>query len=354
MIDTPTAHGAPLFEAEFKRRPEDFVVTEELSIDFDGAGEHLWLWVEKQGVDTLALIEQLQKGFSVGSADIGHSGLKDRVALTRQWISVRTSLPVTEVELEGARIIDSVRHGRKLRHGTHTGNHFDIVLRNVLALPAAELLRQSVEHRLDAIREKGFPNYLGPQRFGIGGRNLVQAEQWFRNPKKRLSRAKRGFLLSAARSALFNAVCAERVRQGSWDRLLPGEPAILAGTRSFFVPEADDQSATQRCTELDVHPSGPWWGRGAALAINDCARLEQGVLVDHERFCTGLEGAGLEQERRALRATVPTLSHEWLSEQDLRLRFSLSPGVFATTLLAECGRCMQFFAAPNNKEGDDN
>ena len=51
----------------------------------------------------------------------------------------------------------------------------------------------------------------------------------------------------------------------------------------------------------------------------------------------GLEGAGLKQERRALRMRVQQLSHEWLGENALRLRFELEPGSYATEVLAELG-----------------
>jgi len=353
VIETPAAHGPPLFSAVLKSHPDDFKVSEILSVEFDGQGEHLWLHLEKQNLGTLEMLDELQKLYRVSSVDVGYSGLKDRRATTRQWISIRTPLDADILDIDGVRLLDSARHGRKLRHGAHSANQFEIVLRKLQWQmqpdTANSAARELLHHRLEQLNDKGFPNYLGPQRFGHGARNLKQAEDWFRRPKRRLSRAKRGFLLSAARSALFNLVCAERVRQDCWDVLLPGEPAILKGSRSFFVPEPDDVEAKQRCAEQDIHPSAPWWGRGASLALLDCARFETDVLEPYDLLREGLERAGLDQQRRAIRATPSDLSHRWIDEKTLDLKFTLGSGVFATTVLAECGTCVQQFDATDEE-----
>jgi tRNA pseudouridine13 synthase len=47
--------------------------------------------------------------------------------------------------------------------------------------------------------------------------------------------------------------------------------------------------------------------------------------------------AGLSQERRALRVRVADLQWHWLAEDALRLDFSLPPGAYATSVLAELG-----------------
>ena len=51
----------------------------------------------------------------------------------------------------------------------------------------------------------------------------------------------------------------------------------------------------------------------------------------------GLESAGLEQERRATRVRPQGLERDWLDGASLQLRFSLPPGAYATTVLAELG-----------------
>jgi len=201
-------------------------------------------------------------------------------------------------------------------------------------------LEVAVSRRIQWISIHGFPNYIGPQRFGIGGQNLVRARQWFRQPKKRTSRQQRSLWLSAGRSAIFNAVCAARVADGSWQQCLAGEPAVLSGTRSFF--DSSDVSAEElsaRLKSLDIHPSAPWWGRGRALATQACADYEQALLEPFADICGGLEKGGLSQERRAIRAVATALTHRWIDGTTLELSFNLPPGVFATTLMSELGLC---------------
>jgi len=51
----------------------------------------------------------------------------------------------------------------------------------------------------------------------------------------------------------------------------------------------------------------------------------------------GLEAAGVEHERRALRLRPADLRWEWLDDTSLQLSFSLPPGAYATVVLAELG-----------------
>ncbi len=365
MTATPAALGPALFSASYKVHAPDFRVDEVLGIDADGAGEHWLLHIEKTATNTDEVVSLLEKAFSVNSADIGLSGMKDRHAVTTQWFTVRSPMPIDTLEqamqafneqqasavdtTEAAstkqlRLLHSARHSRKLRRGTHKANAFVILLRDVEAMPPLDddTLASQVEQRLAQLQHCGFPNYIGPQRFGRGGQNLVRARQWFRQPKKRTSRQQRSLWLSAARSELFNRVCAARVENGSWQQLLEGEPAALAGSRSFFdsANDAPDELAA-RLSSFDIHPSAPWWGRGRALAKSACEEFEAAVLSDEADLCAGLERAGLPQERRALRACATDLRHEWLDPRTLQLSFHLSPGVFATTLLRELGLCAE-------------
>jgi tRNA pseudouridine13 synthase len=134
------------------------------------------------------------------------------------------------------------------------------------------------------------------------------------------------------------------VTEGNWNHLLEGEPVLLDGSRSFFLPlheEFVSDVLQARLQSLDVHPSAPWWGRGKPLAEGRCARLEATVLSAHTELCKGLEMAGLVQERRALRAVVREFHCQWVNDLTLNLQFSLAPGVYATTLLREIGDCRE-------------
>lgn len=347
--ETPPAFGPSLFSADLKTSPLDFDVKEIFDIELEGSGEHLYLYVEKTGVNTTDVAAMLERAYSVSSKEIGFCGMKDRQAVTRQWFSIQTHENAEASQAifvdhaatgQQVTIVSSDRHSRKLRRGAHRGNEFSIVLRNLKF--SGEEDQTHVNQRASQIAEHGFPNYLGPQRFGFNGQNLVRARQWFRKPRKRTSRQQRSLWLSAARSALFNEVCAARVSAGTWDSLLPGEPAILSGSRSFFATtDVEAEELAGRLATFDIHPSAPWWGRGKPVSQDACAEFEATTLAAHDDLREGLEKAGLPQERRAMRAMAQGLVCEWLDDQTLQLRFSLAPGVFATTLLEQLGNCQE-------------
>lgn len=362
ILNPPAAHGQPLFNAVLKQRAEDFRVDEMLELDFSGSGEHLYLQLEKTSMNTDELTALLQQVYKVSSADIGYCGLKDRHSVSTQWFSIRTPDSASVMEqhamtyneqeraqwgdssayLKAIQVLRSERHSRKLKRGAHKGNRFVITLRDVEAFDVSlDEQALAVPSRVEAIILHGFPAYIGTQRFGHGGQNLQRARQWFGRAGKRTSRQQRSLWLSAARSAVFNTVCAARVRNGSWLNLMEGEPAMLDGTGSYFVVEGGDSTLTQRLGSRDIHPSAPWWGRGRAAAQGECADYEQGVLKPLADLCAGLERAGLPQERRALRGIAQGLSVEWASDTVIQLKFSLPPGIFATALLRELGSCVE-------------
>src|SRR5690606_8404804 len=84
----PRAHGEPCGQGRLKRVAEDFQVDEVLDIPLSGEGEHLWLWVEKRGLNTEESARRLARAAGVPLRAISYAGLKDRQALTRQWFSL--------------------------------------------------------------------------------------------------------------------------------------------------------------------------------------------------------------------------------------------------------------------------
>src|SRR5690606_16957793 len=70
-----------------RERPEDFVVEEQPLYLPEGRGSHLYLLVEKRSLTTRDLITALM-GQGVSEASIGVAGLKDKHALTTQWLSL--------------------------------------------------------------------------------------------------------------------------------------------------------------------------------------------------------------------------------------------------------------------------
>lgn len=331
MSDLPYANGMPPLSAQLRSAPEDFRVEEVLGYEADGEGEHALLLVEKRGATTDWVARELAKYADVPPVAVGYAGLKDRHAVTRQTFSVQlagkpdpdwSAFPHAEVK-----VLAAARHKRKLKRGALRGNRFVLVLRQVQGD------RARAEEVLACIAARGVPNYFGEQRFGRGGGNVEQARAMFAG--RRVDRDKRQFLLSAARSHIFNEVLAARVERGAWDAPLEGELWSLAGSRSWFGPEPFDEVLAERLARGDIHPSGPLWGQGETPAGAEVAQLERQIAEANADLVAGLVAARMDQERRPLRLIPDQLQWRWLDGDALELAFGLPAGAYATVVVRE-------------------
>lgn len=343
----PITH--PIRHAIYKATPADFIVTENLSIDHSGDGEHLWLYITKINLNTAYVARLLADWAGVAVRDVGYSGLKDRHAITHQWFSIRLptktvpSTPFADFahpslhDDESIDIRHQVWHSRKLGRGTHKSNHFTITLRSITGDKTA------IDDRLNQVKTGGVPNYFGEQRFGNDGNNTHRAKQFFAkilaSPKpyrpNKKSAERDGLFISTARSVLFNALLKARVADGSWQTALDGDVFNLDGTGSIFTAKIDDDIHS-RLTSGDIHPTAPLYGIGIPKHTGDVARLYDTVLSrdDFMVFCQGLEKIDAKISYRSLRLLVQDLAWRWADDATLILDFTLPKGAFATVVLS--------------------
>ncbi len=332
-LDWSYAFGGPCGSGLFKQYHEDFEVTELLGFEPEGHGEHLFLWIEKQGHNTEWITRQLSKLCEVPPRDISYAGLKDRHGITRQWISVqlpgRPDPDLSSLEADGTiTVLRAERHPRKLRRGVHQGNQFKIRLRNVQGD------HQQLESRLVQIARDGFPNYFGEQRFGIDGNNMKEAAKLLSGEIRIKNRSRRSLYLSAARSWLFNTQLSRRVRGESWNRYLNGDLLSFFGSQSLVNQDRIDDTVLAKFAEQQLSPTGPLWGAGTPSSRDAVLQQEQALSDQFPLLCDGLVRVGMRQERRRLQALAKDL--QWHFEgDDLMLKFSLESGCYATALLRE-------------------
>ena len=360
----------PVQQATYKANATDFIVNELLPLEFTGEGEHLWLHIQKSGMNTAYLAKLLSEWAEIPLRDVGYSGLKDRHALTTQWFSLRIpkkQLPAVEFapidigENESVTILDQQWHNKKLNRGTHRANQFIITLRDIqftnfdTISPTPEqlvLAKQGVEQHLANIGTTGVPNYFGPQRFGRNGNNIREALSLFARPpqqsrpqskkskSKRVPREQNSMELSAARSLIFNEILAARVRDGSWNTGLAGEVFNLDGSGSIFTSEEIDDTLRTRLETGDIHPTAVLWGAGNDKVSGVAADIENALIQQNPllaRLANGLEQRDVKAQRRALRLPIEALSWEWQDKDEtqiLVLNFTLTTGSFATSVLA--------------------
>ncbi|MEC5209476.1 tRNA pseudouridine13 synthase [Psychrobacter sp. PL15] len=363
----PQPMRPPIIQATYKAHAADFVVHEILPFTFTGAGEHLWLHMQKIGMNTAFLAKLLAEWADIPLRDVGYSGLKDRHALTTQWFSLRlpkkqlptTSFTPTDLGTdESVQILTQQWHNKKLNRGTHRANQFIITLRDVqsesiaTATPAVDQMpsiKQTTEQHLASMSQNGVPNYFGPQRFGHGGNNIREALTLFARPLqdtspprkkgkgKRPPREQNAMALSAARSLIFNEVLAVRVRDDSWDQGMAGEVFNLAGSGSIFASEQIDDTLRARLADGDIHPTAVLWGIDNDKVSGEAATLEHDTVQQSlllTELAIGLEQRDIKAQRRPLRLAIEALAWEWSDEQTLILRFTLPTGSFATSVLA--------------------
>ncbi|WP_417775830.1 tRNA pseudouridine(13) synthase TruD [Stutzerimonas xanthomarina] len=328
----PRAHGGACGSAVLKAVAEDFQVDEVLDIPLSGAGEHLWLWVEKRNLNTEEAARRLARAAGVPARNISYAGLKDRQALTRQWFSLhlpgKADPELAKAEDETLKILQRGRHQRKLQRGAHSANGFTLRLTELKA-DHAEL-----DARLERIKTEGVPNYFGLQRFGHEGGNVHGAREYANRQELPVQRNLRSRLLSAGRSYLFNRVLAERVAAGSWNQARVGDLLAFTDSRSFF-PAGEAECSDPRLAMLDLHPTGPLWGAGESPASGDVQALEMQVAATEPSIAKWLAEAGMKHERRILRLPMGGLSWHYPEPDILQLEFVLPTGCFATAVVRE-------------------
>ncbi len=357
--------------------PEDFIVHERPAYEPDGREErHILVWLKKRNFTTGAAIGVVAQQLELPREEIGHAGLKDKLAVTTQRISIPwegrdrvAGFSHPDIELS-----DPQPHGTKLRRGHLAGNSFEITVRELACDPAEAQAR--VTAKLSFLSaEGGFDNIYGAQRFGHEGRNLERGIAML--SAKKLPRHLKDFEVSAAQSGLFNLVSVLRRERGLARQVLLGDVLKKTATGGLFTCE-DPQADQVRLDAGELVITGPMIGGksmrpggetpAGALEREACERC--GLDPDRlESLGKQLPGARRPLQVQALECEVlvapPTTTNfepssgrrdahtvvengEDVAQAQqaergqprelgpgLRIRFALPSGSYATTLLRE-------------------
>ncbi|GGO84573.1 tRNA pseudouridine synthase D [Marinobacterium nitratireducens] len=324
-------NGEPQISATFRNENADFQVVEQLGFEPEGEGEHVFLYIRKDGENTDWVARQLAGFCQVSPREVGYAGKKDRHAITEQWFSVRLGVHRNlNWQLFGGdsiQVLKAVRHPRKLRLGVLRGNRFRLRLCDVTDMDALEarFLRLG----------SGVPNYFGEQRFGFDFGNLDKGLALIRGELKERQRHKKGLYISAVRSWLFNRLLSERIDQGLWERILPGDVLMLDGSNSCFTADDDLHALQARLAGGDLDLTGPLPGTPGRLLAGEALEWESRTLAPWQSVSDDLEKLGLRSERRALRLRPRGLAMERESDRQCWIEFELPAGAFATSVLRE-------------------
>lgn len=332
--------------ALFKQSPEDFRVDEIPAYEPSGAGDHLYLRFEKRDLTTQDAVRAIARAAGVQERDIGVAGLKDKVGVTTQTISLPKSprAPDLEAKLQaldvpGLRVVALSAHSNKLKTGHLRGNSFEVTLHGI-----APDVRAQADAGVVRLRADGVPNAYGNQRFGREQDNAARAIAWLRGqaPGPREPKARR-FLVSALQSEVFNRVLAARVANGSWCVPQVGD-LLERHPQGVFLCE-DVETDRARALRGEVSPTGPMFGPDMRAPAGEIAALEAKITAEvlGDNFPFEAASRLAEGTRRSLRVWVGDIRATWILPSEpptkdgvsLRLNFVLPRGAYATTVLAD-------------------
>ncbi len=317
----------------------DFEVTEIPAYLPSGQGDHVYLFVEKVGRSSQDAFNAIEKAFGVREIDVGYAGKKDVHAVTRQWFSVQTNrdpAPVIE-ELNAIpwlKVIESSRHTNKIHMGHLRANRFCARLYHVQAEDKA------IETACSELRNSGFINYFGLQRFGFDGENVAHGIRVINGEKVRRQMLK--MYVSAVQSAIFNLAAARRYAECGFD-VFQGDVMQKQNGACFVCddPETDRQRAQNGEIAATLSLPGKKYMHGNGFTET----LEQTALSDFLHLWNETDDNAAQKlfrladgTRRALWIRPNFLEFKRIDLETVSMTFELPPGCYATVMLHHlCG-----------------
>ena len=314
---------------------DDFAVDEIPRYAPSGSGAFAYARIEKRGLTTHDLAAALRAG-GVPYHEIGLAGLKDKYAVTTQWLSVpeRWAPQLAALdELPGIRVLEASRHSHRLKPGHHRGNRFRVTVRQ----PAAAWPELAAAI-LDRIAASGLPNYFGPQRFGRFNSNALDARRLLRGEAVPGGRRLGKFFISALQSHLFNWNLKRRIERGLFAQVVSGDRAQKHDTGGVFV--VDDAAAeSPRAARLEISALLPLYGRKVRGGDREAAVLEQETLdgfgLSRSEFRPAAKGDW--RSSRCIPGEVAIAPHP----EGYTISFTLPAGAYATVFLRELTKSEQ-------------
>lgn len=333
----------------FNSTPRDFVVNEIPLYEFSGEGEHLILYIRKKNLTTQEMIKKIASYFSISQRDIGYAGLKDKNAMTMQYISIPSKLEdsVETFNHENIKILSRVRHKNKIKIGHLKGNNFKLRLKRVFNIE-----KDKLDATLKWIKINGIPNYFGHQRFGNNGDNWKDGLDIIEGKKKFKDKKVNKFLINAYQSYLFNQWLSKRVeisillnkfsenevekvldieigtlknikKQSNFFKIISGDLMMHYPNGKIFECENIDDEV-KRFNNFEILPTG-------LLSGNRVLKSKNIAQVFESEFDKELNESGA---RRYAWIKVENITSKYILDRaEYELSFFLPKGSYATTVI---------------------
>jgi tRNA pseudouridine13 synthase len=150
---------------KLKSTPEDFRVEELTDVKLgDGLpGRFTFYRLTKRGIGTIEAADAICRRWNLASRQLSFGGLKDRHAVTIQYLTILDG-PQKTVREKSFDLEPLGRVPHQYGPAHFRGNRFQIVLRDLSQKSALQ-----AQTELSTIPRDGVPNYFDDQRFGSVG-----------------------------------------------------------------------------------------------------------------------------------------------------------------------------------------
>jgi tRNA pseudouridine13 synthase len=345
------SHAAIPFH--FRQNARDFVVDEIPLYEFSGVGEHLVLHIRKKNMSTWEMIDRIANHLGIKARDIGYAGLKDKNAMTKQYISIMKKYEekLESFSHDNIKILDKVVHNNKIKTGHLKGNRFFIRFKKVNPIAA-----KKISGVLQNIKKHGMPNYFGYQRFGEQGDNYKRGKDILDGKVKEKNVKLKRLLINSYQSHLFNLWLSRRIeistlisnfsanevsdmlnmpldtikklqKQEHPFKLLRGDLMMHYPYGKVFTSE--DEIDIERFNKRDISITGMLAGNRVKHAVDDAHIVEKEYS----------ENLNIDGARRYAWVFPEDLEWEYKEEDAwLELHFTLPKGSYATVLVEEIAK----------------
>lgn len=358
----------------FKQKSQDFIVQEELPFALSGRWDVFFVLFEKRNLNTMDVVNHLCNAFGISRLTLGIAGLKDKRAITRQWICIYKSAlkkiwwerAFLDSLSEVAKVLKTDRHTEPIGMTIPIKNTFSIRLR---ATKHLSLKEKEVSHaKILSLFKKWFPNLFGVQRFGINGSNPKQWYEILQGKGKIRDKKEILFKIQAYASKMFNDYLYIRIKR--WLEVLDGDIIQVADkknykqTQRWVYQSATDTvhlfADTNKNTSFFRHPkafqkevpfdittmtiTGPVLGYNLLLAVKESAAWikEQSFLTSNAvteaslNLCKSYKIFGL---RRPL-WVFPEKVAVHMDKDDILLHFTLPSWSYASIMIHELEKAL--------------
>lgn len=309
---------------KIKEKPEDFIVKEKIKLPIS-EGPHAYFLLKKKQWNTKDAINELAHRLGIPAKRISYAGLKDRNAITEQYISIyHENQGVEGIKIRDIELKYLGNGQEKIHTGMLEGNEFEITIRE--ADSEAKVITM-------------MPNYFDKQRFGVNNTNADIGKMLVQKDFKRacellnievkdknyvgMLQTKEPLLnlyLHSYQSKIFNKILSKYITSKYKNVKKP------CGYERLAFPEEEVEEIDVPLISFDYDPEGE---------IGDIAKdiMRQENLTPRDFIIRQFPKLLSQTEFRQGFVKISNLKIEKKDEKTYVLRFELPKGSYATTAI---------------------